>query len=133
MAYADFTYYANTYLGTAIAESEFARLAIRASNEIDTLTFGRAAVETDATNVDKIKMAMCAVAEELHKQDQSGGADGITSESQGQYSVSYAANSTRAQTNQQKVEAAARAWLANTGLMYAGFYTGEYGGLSDSQ
>lgn len=133
MAYADYTYYTTTYLGTAIAESDFPALALRASNQVDRLTFNRAATETDIANVDKIKMATCAVAEELQRQAQSNGADGISSESQGQYSVSYARNSTRTKSNQQKIEDAARTWLENTYLMFAGFNTGEYGGPSDPE
>ena len=75
MAYADFTYYENTYLGTTIAEADFPRLALRASAVIDQITFGRAA--TDTTNVNAIKNAMCAVAEEIQNQEAAGGAAGI--------------------------------------------------------
>lgn len=32
MAYADYQYYKNTYLGTAIQETDFPRLALRASS-----------------------------------------------------------------------------------------------------
>ena len=56
MAYADFTYYTNTYFGTAIAASDFPRMALRASAVIDRITFQRAAVEV--TYADKVKMAM---------------------------------------------------------------------------
>ena len=127
MAYADFTYYTNTYFGTAIAESKFPQLALRASAVIDRITFQRAAAETDATNINKIKMAMCAVAEELQTQDLTNGMDGIASESQGQYSVSYLANSSRSKTNLEKLSNAARLWLDGTFLMFAGFADGEYG------
>ena len=70
--YADYEYYTDTYLGTAIAETAFDALALRASAVIDRLTFDRAAVvitadEDDAT-IDLIQMATCAVAEELQMQ-----------------------------------------------------------------
>ena len=125
MAYADFTYYSTSFLGTAIAEADFPRLALEASAVIDRVTFGRAA--TDTENTTAIKNAMCAVAEELLNQRNAGGADGIASESQGQYSVSYLANSSRSKTNLEKLSEAARLWLDGTFLMFAGFSDGEYG------
>ena len=125
MAYADFTYYSTSFFGTAIAEADFPRLALEASAVIDRVTFGRAA--TDTENTTAIKNAMCAVAEELLNQRNAGGADGIASESQGQYSVSYLANSSRSKTNLEKLSEAARLWLDGTFLMFAGFSDGEYG------
>ena len=128
MAYADYTYYTGTFLGTAIASADFAALALRASAVIDQMTFGRAATDTD--NEDAIANATCAVAEELQRQDASAGVDGVASESQGQYSVSYLANSNRSKSNIQKQYDAARVWLANTYLLFGGFNTGEYSGDS---
>jgi hypothetical protein len=134
MAYADYTYYSGTFLGTAIVSADFAALAFRASAVIDAITFARAepivTAATETTVIAAIKNAMCAVAEELQRQD-ANNADGIQSESQGQYSVSFAVNSSRMKTNQTKLEDAARLWLANTGLMFAGFNTGEYGSTID--
>ena len=129
MAYADFTYYSATYLGTTIAEADFPRLALRASAVIDQITFGRAA--TDTTNTTAIKNAMCAVAEEIQTQDAAGNVDGITSESQGRYSVSYGSNSSKTKSNQSKLEDAAKVWLANTFLLFGGFNSGEYGSLTN--
>lgn len=131
MAYADFTFYSTQYLGTAIAESTFPQLALRASAVVDQITFGRAVSQTVAADVTAIKNAMCAVAEELQRQDASNGADGIASESQGQYSVSYIVGSNRSKSNTEKLQSAASVWLANTYLMFAGFNTDEYGGTLD--
>lgn len=125
MAYADYTHYTDEYLGNAIAEADFPRLALRASAQIDRLTYNRAATDTDNTTA--IKNAMCAVAEEIQRQEQSDNVDGVTSESQGQYSVSYGTNSNRARSNQTKIVDAAKLWLETTGLMFAGFASGEYG------
>jgi len=127
MAYADYTYYINTFLGVAIAETDFPRLALQASAVIDRITFLRAAAETDVDNINAIKMAMCAVAEELQTQQANNSADGVASESQGQYSVSYAANSNRTKSNIGKQTDVAKLWLEGTGLMFAGFNSGEYG------
>ena len=125
MSYADYTHYSTVYLGNAIAEADFPRLALRASAQIDRLTYNRAA--TDTNNTTAIKNAMCEVAEEIQRQEQSDNVDGITSESQGQYSVSYGSNSNRARSNQTKIVDAAKLWLETTGLMFAGFASGEYG------
>jgi len=131
MAYADYTYYSDDFLGTAIAETDFPRLALKASAVIDQITFGRAPTYTEYET--QIKNAMCAVAEELQTQEQNANVDAITSESQGRYSVSYGVGSNRTRTNVQKQQDAARVWLANTGLMYSGFYDGEYGGQHDTE
>ncbi len=135
--YADYTYYTGTYLGTDIASTDFSALALRASQAIDNMTFERAdpivTAATDTATIDLIKKAMCAVAEELQRQDQADGQDAIASESQGRYSVTYLASSNRSKSNQTKLETAAKFWLANTYLMFAGFMAGEYGtSLDDS-
>lgn len=127
MSYADYTYYVTSYLGTLVPESSFPQLALRASAVIDQITFNRAAGDT--TNTAAIKKAMCAVAEELHRQDLANGVDGIASESQGRYSVTYLANSNRSKSNQDKLIAAATVWLQSTYLMFAGFNDGEYGSV----
>lgn len=126
--YTDYAYYAGTFLGTAITEADFPRLALRASAVIDQITFNRAA--SDTTNTTAIKNAACAVAEELQAEDRAG-ADGIQSESQGRYSVTYAAHSNKMKSNIAKQHDAASVWLANTGLLFAGFADGEYGGTTD--
>lgn len=131
-SYVDYAYYVGTYLGTAIVSADFTRLALRASAAIDNLTFGRAApivtANTDAATIDLIRMATCAVAEELQNQDQSGSADGIQSETVGSYSVSFASNSSKQLTNEAKQSQAAKIYLSLTGLMFRGFADGEYGG-----
>lgn len=125
MAYADYTYYSTSYLGTAIPESEFPRLAMRASAILDRLTFGRAA--TDTTNTAAIKNAMCAVAEELYTEQTSDGSEYIKSESQGRYSVTYADGAIESRTSTQRYWDAAHLWLSGTYLLFGGFNTGEYG------
>lgn len=119
--YADFAYYSGTFLGTVIAEVNFPALALKASAHVDQFTFQRAAdLETTDENYPAVQNATCAIAEELQRQSQSGNTDGITSESQGRYSVSYAASSSKAKSNQAKLFDVAKLYLANTGLMFAG-------------
>lgn len=124
-AYADFAFYTSEYLGTAILEADFPQLALRASAVIDQLTYNRAASETDEATVELIKMANCAVAEEMQKVNSEGGADGISSESVGSHSVSYSENSSKRQTTEQRYNNAAGLYLKSTGLMFAGFMDGE--------
>lgn len=118
--YADYDFYTGTFKGTAIAtESEFTRLAIQATAEIDAQTLGRAApvveADTDADTIAAIQMAMCAVAEELQTQEQGGQ---IQSERVGQHSVTY--NVRSALSDEARIAKAAKRWLWATDLMYRG-------------
>lgn len=132
-AYTEFDYYSGTFLGVAIAESDFPRLALRASEKLDAICFDRVAAVvtagTDTATITKIKNACCSVAEEIQAQESAGNQDGITSERVGNYSVSYGNKSRSALSNDEKVNVIARQYLANTGLMYAGFADGEMGGV----
>lgn len=113
MAYADFDYYKNSFLGSAIDESEFPRLALRASQFLDYYTRNKA---KDYIKDDAVKNACCAVAEAYQIAERSEGKSGIASESVGSYSVSY--------TTDQNAKAAlsnvAMQYLAFTGLLYRG-------------
>jgi hypothetical protein len=51
--YADYTFYTDDYLGTAIAEADFPALALRATAVIDAITFGRAATDTPCARLRK--------------------------------------------------------------------------------
>lgn len=109
--YADYTYYAGSYLGK-LTEPEFNRLSVRAVAEINRVTFGRAA---SAADLDAVKLAQCAVVDELAYMEQGGE---ITSESNDGVSRSYAAGAARSKA--QRIHDAARVYLASTNLCYAG-------------
>ena len=111
--YADFSYYVGAYFGK-LTETEFNRLSVRAVAEIDRLTFGRASTATGASAV-SVKMAQCAVVDELAYMEQGGE---ITSESNDGVSRSYAAGVARSKS--QRIADAARVYLANTNLCFAG-------------
>lgn len=136
MAYADYTFYSGTYLGTAIAEAAFPRLALRASAWIDRLTFQRTAAivtaGTDTATIALIKNATCAVAEEIQNTEANGGTDAILSESIGQNSVSYADTSSKMNTAGETYMQTAALYLGSTGLMFPGFAAGEYSGELDA-
>lgn len=115
-AFVDYEFYTGTYLGAAIAESDFPRLAMRASEAVDCHTFFQAApivaAGLDTETIGAIKMATCAVAEVI----QTG--DPIQSEKVGQHSVTYAIG--RIPTESARVRAAMARHLSDTGLMYGG-------------
>lgn len=127
--YADFTFYQETYKGSKFtSETEFAEHALRAEEILDEMTWDRIPnmderFMTEALAM-KIRKAVCAMAE-VSKQCnpmymQSGIAEGITSENNDGYSVSYQDAGTVAATFRVKSEAAARRFLGTTGLLYRG-------------
>jgi len=129
MSYVDYNYYTTSYLGMLIASPDFSRLAVRASKQIDALTFGRAAAvitaNTDADKIDAIKMAVCAVADELQKDADTGGRDNITSEKVGNTAVTYGEKSQMAKPLASRISEAASLWLWETDLMFRGLNADE--------
>lgn len=136
MAYANYEYYTFTYLGTAIKEDDFPRLSMRASSFLDYYTQGRAAQNVD---LDALKMACCAVAEQYQYVDTAQSlaqksltasleTDGeLQSQTVGSWSKTYRSGgetaqqaATAAQTAQASLSAAAMQYLAGTGLLYRG-------------
>ena len=118
-AYADYAFYSGEYLGRVItSEKDFAYYALRASEIIDSKTFGRIDEITPA-----VKMACCAAADELYSDAsaKAKAAGGISSESVDGYSVSYRAYNTEVEKAAEKrVNAAIKRYLGSTGLMYRG-------------
>lgn len=118
-AYADFAFYSETYLGRTIPnEKDFAYYALRASELIDSKTFGRITEVTEA-----VRLACCAAAEEMYSADtaRSKAASGISSESVDGYSVAYRAYDDKsAAESKKRVDEAIKRYLANTGLMFRG-------------
>lgn len=118
-AYANYAFYSGEYLGRVItSEKDFAYYALRASEIIDSKTFGRIDEITPA-----VKMACCAAADELYSDAsaKAKAAGGISSESVDGYSVSYRAYNTEAEKAAEKrVNAAIKRYLGGTGLMFRG-------------
>ena len=67
MTYADLEFYQKGYYGEVLTEENADRWLTRASDELDVLTFGRLtfAFPTVAAHAEKVKKAVCAVAETL--------------------------------------------------------------------
>ena len=114
MAYTDFEFYATIYHGNVVPESDFPRIADRASDFLDVITFDRLAdgLPSDERAAAKVQKAVCAVADKLYELELadkqalsaatggtsssgSGGATSgvITSRSAGSESISYASPS----------------------------------------
>ena len=130
-AYVDYTFYTDTYGGTAVASADFTRLALQATAIINTATFGRATTEIesddDADLVEAIKLATCAVADEIQNQVDNG-SKVVISEKVGNLSQTYAESKDTRKSALDRQLDAAKVYLGDTGLMYGGFYSGEYGG-----
>ena len=121
-SYADYDFYVNTFQGELIPLDAFARLAQRASAVVDQVTHGRAgsvSAETDTETFEKVQLATCAVAEELHAQEQNGGV--VLAESIGRHAVTYATPVPA----ERRVLNAARLYLERTDLLYRGLNADE--------
>ena len=114
MAYTDFEFYATIYHGNVVPEADFPRIADRASDFLDVITFDRLVdgLPDDERAKTKVQKAVCAVSDEMYKLELadkqalsaaagsasssgSGGATSgvITSKSSGSESISYASPS----------------------------------------
>lgn len=126
MAYADYDFYTTSYYGNVVPGGDFLRLAQRASDFIDTITYGnlRNGLPTDEYSLDRLKKAVCAVADKMYDLELAErnatnaamnsnevviGANGkstgiVTSVSSGSESISYVAP--------QQIGASAKEWSA---------------------
>ena len=126
MAYADYEFYTTSYFGTVVPETDFPRLAERASEFVDTMTFDRLVdgLPTNEHSQKRIKKAVCSLTELMYQIELaeknatnaavsgtstaigSGGSTTgvITSVSSGSESISYA--------TPQQIGASAKEWSA---------------------
>ena len=126
MAYADYEFYTTSYFGSVVPETDFPRLAERASDFVDTMTFDRLVdgLPENERSQKRIKKAVCSLAELMYQIElaeknaasaaasgvsttigSSGSATGIvTSVSSGSESISYA--------TPQQIGASAKEWSA---------------------
>jgi len=125
-AFADYTYYTGTYLGSTIPQEVYPGAALQASYVLDAMTFGRATETitegTDTDLIDKIKMATCAIAEGEYKISlQANGTGVIKAEKLGNYSIDYQLNQETNLSPAARASAKAKFYLGETGLLYRGF------------
>lgn len=119
MAYADYTFYTDVYLGTAIPEESFAVCAMRASDYLDYITLGKAKRCAGLTELSK---ACCALAEEYMtiEKARSDTETEIQSESVGAWSRSYRSKAEILANSEKSLLSTARRYLAGTNLLYRG-------------
>ena len=110
--YSDYTFYKDEYLGEA-GEKVYSRFSKLASAHINRITSNRAKTATGET-LEAVKMAECAVIDELDRQDKGGV---ITSESNDGISRSFSAS---AKTEGQRIYAVASVYLSETDLLFVG-------------
>ena len=69
MAYADYEFYTTSYFGPVVPETDFPRLAERASDFVDTMTLGRLVdgLPTNERFQKRIKKAVCSLAELMYQ------------------------------------------------------------------
>ena len=136
MAYADYTYYHGTYMGT-VSEEDFQRLAVRASSFLDYYPRNKA---KEYVGIEELQMACCALVDKYKVIEAANdlaaknlaaslSADGneLKSETVGGYSRTFASGvdsalsalNTSAGARKLLAETAAQ-YLANTGLLYRG-------------
>ena len=126
MAYADYEFYKTSYFGSVVPETDFPRLAERASDFVDTMTFDRLVdgLPTNERSQKRIKKVVCSLAELMYQIElaeknatnaavsgtstvigSGGSITGIvTSVSSGSESISYA--------TPQQIGASAKEWSA---------------------
>ena len=112
-AYADYTFYTETYCGSAVPEKDWPYASRRASALIDQMTGGRISYLESVP--DAIKNACCAVADQLWQDEQQGDK---ASETVGSHSVSY--QNRDASQKKKRYYDAAKLYLMNSGLLYKG-------------
>lgn len=122
MAYADYTYYHTQYIGSAITEPDFPKLAARATAFIDYYTRGKAAGSSETT---KLADACCAIAEQYQviekaRLSASSASGEMASQTVGAYSVTYRSGMESAAAAEAQLAHIAQMYLAGTGLLYRG-------------
>ena len=134
MAYADFPYYQDFFIGTAITDTGmFRQLSERASDYLDMITFGKLCLKIPDEYETLVKKCCCAIAEAIYLflQDylnSDGAGKSKTQETIGAYSVSYASisDTVSALLNgensglQDYLYNIAMRYLGRTGLLYRG-------------
>jgi hypothetical protein len=105
--FADYTFYVLTYGGSAIAEASFPLYGNRATAYLKSIMSDVPELPTE-----DMKMAMCAVSDEMFKDDSEHG--GIQSENVDGYSISYKGDT---RTARRKWYDTAMMFLSGSGLM----------------
>lgn len=131
--YADFTDYKDCYYGRQIADAEvFRTAAARASEYMDSVTFGRLESGVPEAFAEPVKKCCCALAEAFYLQQQAytcastDGTGAKKSETQHNYSVTYStpaetlASLLNGKSFSEYLYSICLLYLGRTGLLYRG-------------
>ena len=113
------SFYVENFQGRLLPDEEFYRIAIEARAFVDSIVSNRENLEIKSI-ADKYGNAICAVAEEIYKQETDESGERKQSESVGDHSVSFAKVSISAAEREQIKHQKARMYLVGTGLLYRG-------------
>jgi|AGTN01.3.fsa_nt_gi hypothetical protein len=126
-AYITASYYTDSYQGVDIDASKFYRFALRASGEIDALTFSRIRKATgaeisgyDTYTQEAIQQATCVITEALALIDTATGGAGAITTAESVNGTSYTIDAESVKQLLPDARAKARSILLPTGLLYAG-------------
>lgn len=119
-SYVDYAFYVDEWKGSLIDEAAFSNFAIKASAEIDRITFYRIRKIEQVT--DEVKVAVCAVIDELLKIEAATSASyGKKSETIGKQSVTYDETLKKSGAGYYgMLRGVASPYLMKTGLLYRG-------------
>ena len=119
--YADYKFYTTEYLGKRIPEDTFGAMERSASAYINYITHNRISKsELPEWVMEKVKMAVCAVADVCYKQINDEDSPTVSSESVGNHSKSYAVMNKGFDNRQHEKLIQAKTYLHGTGLLYGG-------------
>lgn len=119
MTYASYEDYSGSYHGTTLTAEQFDRYAARAGEYLELLSYGRCDGVSDKKTCEKLMLACCELAEELHRQQNE---PEVLSQSVGKWSSSFA----REQDRERRLADIVRLRLRGTGLLWRGWrYDGE--------
>ena len=121
--YADYVFYVEAYGGEGIPPLDWPRISRHADAYLDRLTYNR--LRNGAVVTDTVRMAACAVAEVMHRHEETQTANpvGIKAESVGGQSATYEDAAASSERYEAELLEAADLWIPRSDpLRYAGVY-----------
>ena len=119
----DYSFYAETYMGTLLSEEEFPKYIDRAGYRLDELIFARHRREDLSASVQtRVNLALCAIADLLYSSDSAAenapaASSGIAEERVGDHTVKYRDAISAEQAMAAQIRSVATAYLLPTGLL----------------
>ena len=119
--YADYDFYTEVYNGSLIPENAYGGIARASEAFVNYITHNRIKVEELPEWVlERVKMAVCAVAETCYKQENDEDSTTVSSESVGEHSKSFAVVKRSFSDREREKLTKAKQYLHGTGLLYGG-------------